>query len=100
MKPPDRLPAVTRKFVSPIAILTARRPTHFTNDPPLFAFRYIKSGIAGTAKVTAHIFQLSYKEKTWEVQFCWRPDVTHHYWIREPFYQRTGKSWFTRKEMR
>ena len=82
-----------RKFISPVLIRSGE-PTIFFSEPPQFSFRYHRSDMDGTTRTTTHYFQFTWKARTWQWSFCWRPDVTHHYWIREPYYKKTGKSWF------
>jgi hypothetical protein len=37
----------------------------------------------GTTRSTVYHLQFRFGKKERELSFCWRPDLTHYYWIRE-----------------
>ncbi len=85
-----------RTFVWPFLISFKTEPSSFGGEYP-FRLTIGKwcvgipkiSRTGGTCRTTTYMIQF-FKDKriAYEISFCWRPDVTHHYWIREPRYRR------------
>jgi hypothetical protein len=81
-----------RYLVSPIMIRFTNDWNIIGNDDNFFfvlkmgsfKMRAITSGSAGTMRTHSLNVQFERKDKKKELHLCWRPDVTHHYFIREP----------------
>ena len=98
----------TRIFVLPWLFSFRKRSCSVSTNDYLFVLQIGKYSIRilypnrtdGSMKTTsfyAQFFKKEYDKEIWhqfefnllwEIGFCWRPDVTHHWLIREPRFRR------------
>ena len=48
-----------------------------------FAIRFFSLRTAGTMRLTDYFCDIRFGNKFYQFNLCWRPDVTHYYWVRQ-----------------
>ena len=78
-----------RRIVLP-CMIGWKRTTYFGNEMKgIYGFRFFTSHGAGTMTTYTYCLHIIWNGKViFQPLFCWRPDVTHYWLIREPSYRK------------